>query len=54
MRHDSTNQTCSWLGNITPEQAQIDKDVIRKNSSIIDYDYRFEYQVMMRNKPAYK
>ena len=33
---------------------QIEKDVIRKNSTRIDYNYIVGYQVMIRNKAAYK
>ena len=36
------------------KQVQIDKDVIRENTTRIDYDYRVRDQVMIRNKSAYK
>ena len=36
------------------KQAQIEKYIICKNSTKIDYDYRFGDKVIIRNKAAYK
>ena len=36
------------------KQAQIYKDVIRKSSTIIDYNYRVGYQVMIRKHAVLK
>ena len=48
------NQVAYWIYIHQRKQAQIEKYFIRKNSTIIDYGCRVGYQVMLRNKAAYK
>ena len=48
------NQVAYWRYICQNKQEQIDKDVICKNSTRIDHDYRVEDQVTTRIKSVYK
>ena len=48
------NHILDWRYMRHLKQVQIEKDLIRKNSNIIDHHYRVGYQVIIQSKRAFK
>ena len=50
----SINCVADWRYKHQRKQLQIEKYIIHKNSTRIDYNYRVGYKVMPKNKTSYK